>query len=393
MDDYQQFDHWIRNRFVALNSELELLYQKHNHLNDPRPCGDVIKTALRDEGLGFIRNLLAEGNTDKGFDSAFTLLGNVGFYMAACRRHLFADESGDSYSVPREASALAMHLGASIGMTPRFSTSHLTTHNRALDGTYYRFTDFADEKCFIDFNTLGIFSFKQAADALSQILPLGISHPAAENLLRSSLSALEDVYSHNQSLFETLDTQTFFYHIRPYYKPHKVGQREFRGANAGDFAGINIVDMLLGLCSGNDASYSQLLVDKFLYMRPEDQASLRDCMRRESLLDKFLRCTEAQQKQSWYQKNCRLFLEVCTVHGRTAAQHHDQLVSKFIEAPSKNLDDNSLESITASGPPLPVLIDALKKLRDLRMAAPRDDIRSRHDDIEALRQTCDRNVI
>lgn len=385
MDDYSSFDFWIRNRFAQLNTELELLYVKQDKLNDPRSCGDDLKTALRVEGLTLIKGLLAEGNTDKGFDSAFTLLGNVGFYMAACRRHLFVGESGETYSVPKEASALALHLGASIGMTPRFSTSHLTTHNHAIDGKYYRFTDFDDEKCFLDFNTLGIFSFKQAADALTQILPIGISHPAVENLLKSCLKALEDVYQHNQSLFEKLDTQRFFYHIRPYYKPHKVGPREYRGANAGDFAGINIVDMLLGLCRGNNDSYSQLLVDKFLYMRPEDQIMLRDCMRRESILDKFLRCSEEQRKQPWYKKHCRLFLDVCDAHGRTAEQHHNQLVRKFIEDPSKALDANSLESITASGPPLPVLINALEKLRDLRLAAPRDDIPSRYKEIFLLR--------
>ncbi len=40
--------------------------------------------------------------------------------------------------------------------------------------------------------------------------------------------------------------------------------------------------------------------------------------------------------------------------------------------------------MTASGPPLPVLLSALEVLRDLRLAAPRDDIASRHADVARL---------
>ena len=43
---------------------------------------------------------------------------------------------------------------------------------------------------------------------------------------------------------------------------------------------INVIDLLLGVCRADDAYYSQLLVDKFLFMTPEDQLVLRDCMRR-----------------------------------------------------------------------------------------------------------------
>ena len=39
----------------------------------------------------------------------------------------------------------------------------------------------------------------------------------------------------------------------------------------------------------------------------------------------------------------------------------------------------------ASGPPLPVLLRALERLRDLRLAADRKDIPSRHADLEKLR--------
>jgi Domain of unknown function (DUF1864) len=69
-----------------------------------------------------------------------------------------------------------------------------------------------------------------------------------------------------------------------------------------------------------------------------------------------------------------MFLEVCEAHGRTAAQHHDQLVSKFIVAPAEALPVEYLKNITASGTPLDVLLRSLENLRDLRLAANRRDI-------------------
>ena len=188
-------------------------------------------------------------------------------------------------------------------------------------------------------------------------------------------------------MFAQLDTDRFFFCVRPYYKPYRVGQHEYRGANAGDFAGINEIDILLGLCSANNLSYSQLLVDKMLYMMPYDQARLRDVMRQQSLLNSFLEVSAEHAGQDWYQRNARLFLEVCQAHGETADQHHDQLVNKFIQQPSADLPEQRLENITASGPPLPVLIKSLEKLRDLRVAARRDDIPSRYADFDRLRDS------
>ena len=79
------------------------------------------------------------------------------------------------------------------------------------------------------------------------------------------------------------------------------------------------------------------------------------------------------------------YLEVCDLFGQTAAQHHDQLVSRFIEAPAASLRDVDLQGVTASGPPLPVLLRALEVLRDMRIAANRPDITTRHADLLRLR--------
>ncbi len=381
------FDHWVRTAFIEMNTALEEQYFAQAERAAVESIGDDIKRDMVEQGRSYIVDLLAEGNTDEGFEQAYDLLGNVGLYMAACRRHDITEPSRESSSPLLEASGLAMHLGSSLGVAPRFSSSHLQTFNRAENGRYRCFTSLKDEFLFIEYNTRGVIAFMRAAEALVRILPLGISHPVTYHLLMDAKTALEDVITLNAQLFEQLDVERFFYCVRPYYKPYRVGQHEYRGANAGDFAGINEIDILLGLCSANNTSYSQLLVDKFLYMMPDDQQRLRDVMRRQSILDAFLQASEKHATTDWYQRNARLFLEVADAHGRTAAQHHDQLVSKFIQSPSAELPEQRLQNITASGPPLPVLIKALEKLRDLRMAAPREDIPSRHADFERLRES------
>jgi hypothetical protein len=383
------FDDWIRSRFRELNTALEELYFAQDDRAAVELSGAELKRQLQDEGREYIVDLLAEGNTDEGFESAFDLLGNVGQYMGACRRHEITNPERERSSPLKEASALAMHLGATLGIAPRFATSHLATHNPAIDGDYKRFTSLEAEHVFLEYNTRGVLAYKRAADALVRILPLGISHPVACDLLQAAKNALEDVVASNEILFTKLDTDRFFFCVRPYYKPYRVGQHVYRGANAGDFAGINEIDLLLGLCRADNPTYSQLLVDKFLFMMPEDQVRLRDVMRRPSLLDSLLSAMSTSASKDWFQTNGRIFLEVCRAHGRTAESHHNALVSKFIEKPAGAMPAEHLQQITASGPPLPVLMDALEKLRDLRVAANRDDIPSRHADLQRLRAALD----
>ncbi len=379
------FDEWIRTRFIELNTQLEELYFAQPNPAAVEDTGVAIKEQLVSEGRTFIAQLLREGNTDEGFDSGFDLLGNVGLYMGACRRHEITEPSRETTSPLIEASALALQLGASLGVTPRFATSHLATHNRAVDGVYKSFTSLKAEYVFLDYNTRAVFAYKRAADALVRILPMGISHPVAYDLLLAAEDALHDVARSNDELYQKLDTDRFFYCVRPYYKPYRVGLHEYRGANAGDFAGINEIDLLLGLCQADDASYSQLLVDKILYMMPEDQARLRDCMRQQSLLDSLLERMEASGSSVWFRKNAGVFLRVCDAHGAAASQHHDKLVKKFIDQPAEHLPEQNKKGLTASGPPLPILLQTLEKLRDLRLAADRDDIPNRYKDLKKLR--------
>lgn len=385
-----KFDHWIRQDFRDMNTALEELYFAQENRDNVEGVGDGIKQQLVAQGRDYIAQLLREGNTDEGFDHGFELLGNVGFYMAACRRHGVTDPARETRSPLREASALAMQLGASLGAVPRFASSHLETHNRAVNGVYKTFTALNDERIFIDYNTRGVFGYIRTAEALLHSLPLGVSHPVTLDLLRVARAALEDVFASNQELFTALDMQRFFFCIRPYYKPHRVGLREYRGANAGDFAGINVIDLLLGLCRADDPYYSQLLVDKFLFMRPEDQLLLRDCMRRKSLLNSFLDEVEEHAGEDWFQTNVSAFLEVCEAHGRVAVQHHELLVEKYIVQPASDAGLEDKADLSASGPPLPVLLKGLKTLCDLRSAAPRDDIPSRYRDIRQLKASVHR---
>jgi hypothetical protein len=379
-------DMWIRNEFKDINSKLEELYFSSPEGTPFGSVGAALKQQLVEQGTALIAGLLTEGNTDEGFDSGFELLGNVGFYMAACRRHEITEPSRETRSPLHEASALAMQLGASLGVVPRFASCHLETHNQAVNGVYKTFTGLEDERIFLDYNTRSVFAFIRASEALRQCLPLGVSHSVTYDLLLSAKAALEAVLSYNQTLFEKLDIDRFFYCVRPYYRPHRVGLHEYRGANAGDFAGINVIDLLLGLCQADDPYYSQLLVDKFLFMRPEDQLVLRDCMRRTSLMDSFVAEAAAHSHEPWFQRNLDMFLQVCHAHGQTALQHHEQLVNKFIEKPADDAALSNTEGLTASGPPLPVLLKSLRKLCDMRRAADvQGAFRTRYHDVEMLR--------
>jgi hypothetical protein len=279
-----------------------------------------------------------------------------------------------------------VHCGASLGMAPRFATAHLTIHNRARAGLRKSFTSLEDEFLFIDENTRGILSLQRAADALTSIVHVGVSSPVADVMFEAARQSLRQVIQANRRLMERLDVARFVYSVRPYYKPYRVGRQEYRGANAGDFSGINELDLLLGLCRANDPYYGQLLVDKMLFMLPADQARLKECMTRRSLMDELLELLQEHAAAEWFQRNARAFLEVCDLFGQMAVQHHDELVKRFIEQPAAKMNqEQQSQGLTASGPPLPVLLRSLEVLRDLRVAADRPDLATRHRDLARLR--------
>jgi hypothetical protein len=379
------FDHWIRGPFTEINTELENLYFVQEDRADVSRVGEKLKARLRDEGLVHVVALLAEGDTGDGFATAFGVLGNVGMYLAALRRHELTNPAREEKSPFPQASSLAMHVGAALGMAPRFSTAHLAHMNFARASVRKSFTSLPDEILFIDENARGILLLQLAADALAKVVPLGISSPIIDVPFAAARHALGQVVESNARLFARLDVDRFFYCVRPYYKPYRVGRQEYRGANAGDFSGINEIDLLLGLCRANDPYYAQLLIDKMQYMPPSDQARLRECMRHPNFLDELLTLSKEHSREAWFQRNLRAYLGLCDLFARIASQHHDELVKRFIELPAKRLDEAHLSGVTASGPPLPVLLRSLEVLRDMRLAADKPGIATRHDDLARLR--------
>src|SRR6266478_7828278 len=203
----ESFDRWIRTSFVEMNTALENRYFSQDDRAQVIGVGDDVKAELRDEGHAYIVGLLKEGNTGDGFDSAFGVLGSVGLYLGAMRRHELTNPAREKRSPFAEASALASHVGASLGMAPRFATGHLATHNKAVAGIRKSFTSLPDEFLFIDENTRGILSLQRVAEALTKIVYLGVSSPVADVLFDTARDGLRDVIRFNARLFEQLDVQ------------------------------------------------------------------------------------------------------------------------------------------------------------------------------------------
>lgn len=386
----QALDTWIRGHFRDLNTELEEIYFALDNPADVEAEAPGPKAALRDEGNAHVEAVAGLSLLDLDAERGYDLLGNVGLFMAALRRHELTNPAREERSPFPAASGLAQRLATGLGVVPRFATAHVNLSNVAHDGVYKSFTWLPDELLFIEYNCLSILAYIRAADVLRRVPPLGVTHPIAATLFRDARSALEDVVRYNDELNEKLDVDRFFFNVRPYFKPYRVGRHEYRGANAGDFAAINEIDLTLGLCRVGDPAYAGIVLEKMPFMTVDDQRLLQACVRmRQSLMDDFLEVAAAGPLSETVADTLRAFLDVCDAHGRTAAQHHDQFVARFIEQPSERLAEQFLRQITASGPPLPVLLSSLEVLRDKRLAAPRDDIPTRHADIARLRAALD----
>lgn len=380
------FDTWIRGRFKDVNTELENVYFD---LDDPVAVEGVapeLQQALVTEGNPLVAAIAALPVLDLDEVGGYDLLGSIGIWMAALRRHELTNPAREERSPFGEASALAARLASGLGVAPRFATAHTNLSNLARNGDYKTFTHLPDEILFIEFNCYSILAYIRAADVLRRVLPLGVTHPVCLTLYRDAERALEDVARYNAELNERLDVRRFFFSVRPYFKPYRVGRHEYRGANAGDFAAINEIDLMLGLCRVGDPAYAALVLEKQLYMTAEDQRLLQACVRRHSLMDEWLAVIDHGPLSPGVAECLRGFLAVCDAHGRTAEQHHDLFVKRFIEQPSAAVDAKHLKQITASGPPLPVLLHSLEALRDKRRGVPRDDVETRHAELERLRQ-------
>lgn len=129
-----------RPRAVGPASTYVQLYFGQDERSNVDGAGDELKAQILEEGRVFVRALADEGNTDEGFEQAFDVLGDLGLYMASLRRHELTNPAREERSPHEEATALGLHIGASVGVAPRFATSHLATHNLARDGRQKSFT-------------------------------------------------------------------------------------------------------------------------------------------------------------------------------------------------------------------------------------------------------------
>jgi hypothetical protein len=384
---HEQFDRWIRGPFRDLNHELEELRRAARAGGAPGSDAERegLRTALRQQGRDHVRAVMEESPLIAGFAARLELLGNVGMLISACTRHGL-NEPKEGRSPLREESMLALQLGASLGVAPRLILAPYATHNRSRDGDYKSFTRYPTEKVFIQYNTQAIFEYDKVARALECICDLGISSPISLEFFQESELALRAVCELSGKLLREIEVDTFFFAIRPYYKTAWVGHHAYRGLNAGDFSGINQIDLLLGLCTTQDPFYLNLLIEKMDYVLPHEQDVLRRCMVKTPILDAFLEAAANSSHQRWFQAGARAFLRLCESYARAANAHQDELVRRFVDEPAAKLDAAQLADVTSSGPPLSRLLEMLENLRCLRAARDRPGIQSRHKALQHIRK-------
>ena len=357
-------DAWLRSDFIRINTALEELYfAERVDVICGREDVDTLKMQLLRGGAPLME-ALADVSLPDDPRASYRLLGLVGHYLAACRRHeaALSDRNGARHA----AWQISQRIGATLNVVPRFVFAHQSLFNEALAGRFRTFTSLPDEELFIRLNALGVLAYQRAAHALRGLADVGVTSRVASYLFDAAEAALLDVLTFNQDLSRALDVDRFFLNIRPYFKTYEVGGREYRGANAGDFSAINEIDVTLGLCRMDDPFYRAIVMEKTGHVPPDDQETLRTLDRRSSLLDLFVRELDASGATGEWRDNAARYLRVVKAHGAAYAHHHHRLVKAYVEAPSKSLASAHSAGITSSGPPLEDLMAMLQRLVELR---------------------------
>jgi hypothetical protein len=354
-----RLDGWLRTTFAEHNTALEEAYFAEGvEFLDDRTL-DAHKRVVLHEGAAHATALdaLPERAADR-----YELLGMVGFVLGACRRHEIEDAA-----VLAPVWSIAQRLGTSLAVAPRFVFAHQALFNTAREGRFRTFTSLPDEAAFVELNAVGTLAYGRAADALRQLPAMGVSNPIAGHLLDTARLALEQVLAFNQRLAREVSIDRFFRNIRPYFKPYRVGACMYRGANAGDFAAINEIDVLLGLCHVNDPFYASIVAEKIPFVPPGEQQTLLELGETGTLLARFE--GEAEHGVTPHLRaNAERFLAVCRAHGAAYAFHHHGLVKPFLERPAAAIPPDRLAGLSASGPPLDEVVAMLGRLCALRTA-------------------------
>lgn len=366
-DAISRFDDWLRSEFVAINTRLEEAYfAERVDVIMGRPELDALKAALLRDGGERVEAVAAMGALPDQGGEKYRLLGLIGHYLAACKRHEI-----DLSAAPAARDAawtLSMRIGSSLGVVPRFVFAHQSLFNDAAGGEFRTFTSLPDEKSWIFLNASGVLAYRRAARALREVPDIGVSNPVAAYLFEEARAALDDVLAFNRRLGQQLDVDRFYFNIRPYFKSYRVGHSEYRGANAGDFSAINEIDVLLGLCSTADPFYQAIVQEKGGNVPPGDQKAMRTLDGQATLLDAFLGGLDRYGASPSWRANAAAYLEVCKAHGAAYAFHHQRLVKPFLEKPARAAPSVHPAGVTSSGPPLDEVIGMLKRLLDLRTA-------------------------
>ena len=386
-DPEVRFDEWLRTDFIAINTALEEAYfEEREDVILGRPSLEALKTELARSGGERLEAVARMAWLPQRATEGYRLLGLVGHYLAACRRH-----EANLSALPdcrNAAWTLSMRLGSALGVTPRFVFAHQSLFNDALAGRFRTFTSLPDENLWIRFNSLGVLAYRRAAQALGEVPGLGVTSPIAAYLLEGARSALGDVLKFNRELGEGLSVERFFFNIRPYFKSYSVGGVELRGANAGDFSAINEIDVLLGLCRTTDPFYQSVIHEKAGHVPPGDQAAMRSLGRQPSLLHAFVVELETHGPGPEWRANAALFLEVCKAHGAAYTYHHQRLVLPFLGKPARSFASAHPAGVSSSGPPLEEVIAGLRRLLDLRTARDRPGLRTAAGELTRLRERC-----
>ena len=366
-------DEWLRGDFVQINTALEQAYfAERIDVIHGRPGLDALKSQLLRQGGPLMQQVAAMPSLPDDPHASYRLLGLVGHYLAACQRHEapLSDDNG----ARQAAWSISIRIGESLGVVPRLVFAHQSLFNDAIDGRYRTFTSLPDEEVFIRLNVLGVLAYYRAARALTRVASVGVTGPVAAYLFTDAESALRDVLAFNQELARQLDVDRFFFNVRPYFKTYRVGDVDYRGANAGDFSAINEIDVSLGLCSMSDPFYRAVVHEKSKHVPPDDLPAMRSLDRMRSIAQLFREEFAAHGESPAWNANADRYLAVCKVHGAAYAFHHQRLVKGYVESPSKSATSAHSAGVTSSGPPLDELMAMLQRLADLRTARP--DLRS-----------------
>lgn len=367
MDPIVQLTEWLASDFVALNTELEqAYYSERTDLLVGEPRLESLKAALLRGGGQCVQAVAAVPHLPASADGKYRLLGLVGHYLAACKRHEI-DLSGATAA--RDAAwTISMRIGTTLGVAPRFVFAHQALFNTAAGGRVQTFTALEDEILWVRLNASAVLAYRKASRALADIPGLGVSNPLVLQLLHEARSGLADVLRLNRSLAQQLDVDRFCFNIRPYFKSYTIGSTEYRGANAGDFAAINQIDILLGLCSPADPFYQRVINDKARYVPPNDLRAMRNLDDLPSILGLFIDELERVGATPEWTANATAFLAVLKAHGAAYAFHHQRLVRPFFERPARTTGSVHPAGVTSSGPPLDEVMRVLTRLLELRTA-------------------------